>query len=613
VLEQLAVDVTGWPARVVEYFQLVATCQHMTHIRPDHHWAPELHDPLPLESLDRAFDPVTRTLDVRSIARSGGRKSVGGKHNLPNIGIFVWRLLPMRLADAPTTQVDSRRYLFDPLGAPRQLVNAPLAEDGIAAMARPENLPGAISRRALDADPGLWYPRAFEIVVDDTPVPVEDIVACDLSDDAAGWNHSPHAAVAGNAPVRVDPVLGRIAFPDPEAGEVRTTFRTAFPARIGGGEYNRAAELAQPTPERPLVSFPHPIHASLQAALDALPSTGGIVEITTNDVFAAPTVLALAAGAEVELRAADGVRPILEAGAPLVVSGGADARVGLNGLVVVGDLLSIEPNGDGDSLGEVTLRHVTLVPGRGLTETGAPAQPEAESLACSAVGVELAFHRSITGPLRMVDTTNVTIRDCLVDSAVQETLNAAEGLAIAGLGGGDEPAGALTIVGSTVIGRITARAFPLVSNSILHARASQPEEVPVRAFRRQEGCMRFSFVPEGSVTPRRFRCQPQFAIDTAVKARALELGTEVSPAERALIAQRIARWLVPSFTALSYSDPAYAQLREAAPCEIRSGADDESEMGAYHHLYQPQRLANLRIRLEEYLRFGLEAGVFFET
>ena len=36
-------------------------------------------------------------------------------------------------------------------------------------------------------------------------------------------------------------------------------------------------------------------------------------------------------------------------------------------------------------------------------------------------------------------------------------------------------------------------------------------------------------------------------------------------------------------------------------------------MGAYHLLFQPQREANLRIRLEEYLRFGLEAGVFFET
>ena len=32
-------------------------------------------------------------------------------------------------------------------------------------------------------------------------------------------------------------------------------------------------------------------------------------------------------------------------------------------------------------------------------------------------------------------------------------------------------------------------------------------------------------------------------------------------------------------------------------------------MGAYCHLKQPQRESNLRMRLEEYLPFGLEAGL----
>jgi hypothetical protein len=33
-------------------------------------------------------------------------------------------------------------------------------------------------------------------------------------------------------------------------------------------------------------------------------------------------------------------------------------------------------------------------------------------------------------------------------------------------------------------------------------------------------------------------------------------------------------------------------------------------MGVFHDLFQPQREAYLRARLQEYLRFGLEAGVF---
>jgi hypothetical protein len=36
-------------------------------------------------------------------------------------------------------------------------------------------------------------------------------------------------------------------------------------------------------------------------------------------------------------------------------------------------------------------------------------------------------------------------------------------------------------------------------------------------------------------------------------------------------------------------------------------------MGAYHFLQQSLRLANLTSQLTAYMRFGLEAGVFFAT
>jgi hypothetical protein len=35
-------------------------------------------------------------------------------------------------------------------------------------------------------------------------------------------------------------------------------------------------------------------------------------------------------------------------------------------------------------------------------------------------------------------------------------------------------------------------------------------------------------------------------------------------------------------------------------------------MGAFQHVHGPQREANLRMRLDEYLRAGLEAGLFYE-
>ena len=36
-------------------------------------------------------------------------------------------------------------------------------------------------------------------------------------------------------------------------------------------------------------------------------------------------------------------------------------------------------------------------------------------------------------------------------------------------------------------------------------------------------------------------------------------------------------------------------------------------MGAFHDLYEPQREAHLRARMDDYLRFGLEAGLFYVT
>ena len=71
--------------------------------------------------------------------------------------------------------------------------------------------------------------------------------------------------------------------------------------------------------------------------------------------------------------------------------------------------------------------------------------------------------------------------------------------------------------------------------------------------------------------------------------------------------------MLPQFTSLRYGDAAYLQLRGTTPLAIRTGADDEGEIGVMHALMQPQREANLRVRLAEYLRFGLAAGVFHAT
>lgn len=117
------------------------------------------------------------------------------------------------------------------------------------------------------------------------------------------------------------------------------------------------------------------------------------------------------------------------------------------------------------------------------------------------------------------------------------------------------------------------------------------------AERRQSGCVRFSFVADGSRLPRRYRCQPDLALEG------------VPNEEREVTLAR----LRPAFTSTHYGQPAYAQLSRTCPIELRTGADDGSEMGVFSHLRQPQREANLRIRVAEYLPFGLNSGVVFVT
>jgi hypothetical protein len=116
--------------------------------------------------------------------------------------------------------------------------------------------------------------------------------------------------------------------------------------------------------------------------------------------------------------------------------------------------------------------------------------------------------------------------------------------------------------------------------------------------RHQVGCVRFSVLPSDSRTPRRFRCQPDLAL--------VDIG---DPAEQ----RSIALSLRPQFTASTFGDPAYAQLSQACAIEIRTGAEDGSEMGVFSMLKQPQREINLRVALEEYTPFGMQIGIFYIT
>src|SRR5262249_41305560 len=145
----------------------------------------------------------------------------------------------------------------------------------------------------------------------------------------------------------------------------------------------------------------------------------------------------------------------------------------------------------------------------------------------------------------------------------------------------------LTVLRSTVFGQVQVHAIDLGENTIFDGR--------VFVARRQQGCLRFCYVTLESRTPRRYHCQPDLTVGN------------LQGEEKALAERRVR----PRFMSVRYGQPDYCQLADDCAEEITRGADDESEMGVFHDLYQPQRLANLRARLDEYTRAGMDAGIIF--
>src|SRR5947209_1455514 len=128
LLEQVVRDVTGWDAHVVEYFQHLAISQHVQSPRVDNRLI-NVRDTVALEGLNAQmvpFESLVHTADVRNV---GGGK---GRYNLPNIGIFVWRLPAYKLTCSPAVRAfpdDRCRYLFSPLGNNLQLFHHPSHQD----------------------------------------------------------------------------------------------------------------------------------------------------------------------------------------------------------------------------------------------------------------------------------------------------------------------------------------------------------------------------------------------------------------------------------------------------------------------------------------------------
>lgn len=614
VLEELARDVTGWPAAAaVEMFQHLATTQYLNHLRPASRAWVDLRDAEALELLGGPFETATHTAEVRRVAPRRGR------YNIPHVAIHLWRLTAYPLTFAMPRPVDDsgRRFTFSPLGHDQPLFLRAAAPESRETRTREDHVPQPLGRRrlhrGLEADVAQLYDPNLSMAVFDRldgenewqPVDRNTVVACNLAD----WTRPvPDGRVA------VDPVRGRLVFDEdavPEdgfpPGGPRVLYHYGFSDDLGGGPYERQETFSEIEGEQTFpVTFDledasaDPLGAAIQDALAALggATPAAVVEIGDSATYEVDLdelpgqQIDLPPGRRLEIRAANGQRPVLRLTHDLEVIGGADSAFELNGVVVVGADAAVGRVRVTGEVESVVVQHATLMPGRGFEfeaeieddpeAVGVSLAPGADSLVVESAAATLRIHRSILGPVRTGRGVEVTIEHSIVDAGGRESP------AFAGLAGTDDPGGPLTVQRSTVIGTIRTREIPLGDSSIFLG--------VVTAEHRQRGCVRYSFVRPGSRVPRRYRCQP------VIPAGA-------TPQD----ARRLTARVEPCFTSLDVRHPGYAQLDVRGPQEILRGADDGSQMGVFSSLQQPQREDGLRIRLDEYLPVRLEAGNFYAT
>src|SRR5262245_11208368 len=88
IVDDLALAVSGWPVHAVEFYRLLAVMQHINHLRLDRGRTVELRNRDALDHLGGAFDTTAHNVDVRRV----NSQHVAGRSNIPELGVFAWRL-----------------------------------------------------------------------------------------------------------------------------------------------------------------------------------------------------------------------------------------------------------------------------------------------------------------------------------------------------------------------------------------------------------------------------------------------------------------------------------------------------------------------------------------
>lgn len=399
ILEELAADITGWNARAVEFFTRLGRTRHgldpaigtdrpaailaglmgARSLTPRGGTADLRHAQAAADSAT-AFDEFAHTADLRRGAEGSGW------HNIPRLGIFLWRL--RSFGCDLTTPVEHAlcpgQFTFDPTGREIPLFAADTrdARQYGDAWVTPDAwmLPGPISAGLLDQFGDALYPASLAALR----------VAGPLVDELASGD------------VAIDPARGRLRLLSPlPAGAVpRVRYHYGFASAIGAGPYDRQAlgETLPTAPPGPAVTVSGGAGALATGLGGQVAGCVTIADSLTNDP---PGPLAGITG--LLIRGGPNQRPVIRSpGAAWVLTGaGETARLCLEGLLWSGGDIILRGR-----FAEVELVCTTLDPGEAPEADGTiPQSIDGRKLVPTTLWIEgqvgtLRLSRSITGPIR---------------------------------------------------------------------------------------------------------------------------------------------------------------------------------------------------------------------
>jgi hypothetical protein len=671
LLENLANDVAGWPARAVEFFKLLGWTQNLNHQNLGRARTVDVRDGNALDLLDGPFNRIAHTVDVRRVNSTLTR----GCYNIPSVGVFIWRMksYPVTYSQACCLEKPGPHcYTFSTLGNDAPLFIKPDPKFTPQNIAEERNLPTTIRRRELEADlrrtakdptySSRYYGENKSLAIwagdwaghekgndPNEPIPPKVILVADLSD----WHYTP---LKGQ--IAVDPVLGRIAFPsDQLPGRdshsaahrmrgVRVSYHYGFSADMGSGEYDRL--LRQPADAKTtLVKNVRELAKALapwrsdSSIFDDQPSNG-VIEITESGAYTLPFHITLKAGHSLQIRAANRKRPVIrlldyQTDLPdaLYVAMMPGSRFTLDGVIVTGRPVHIEAH---ESVAAPNAPEKESCDNGNPAPKGSSRQFQGENNIQSSfcAGEVVIRHCTLLPgweiehdcePKRLTEPSlelfniraRVRIEHSILGSLqVNEDQVHSDPISITitdsiidATGGEREAIGAPGCpVAHAVLTIQRCTVFGIVQVHAIKLAENSIFTNCLNVARRQLGCMRFCYVPENCRTPRRYNCQPDLVCKPILKDFAQGAVTEQEKDRR--IAIELLR-VAPQFTGRRYGQPGYGRLTVTCAVEIRRGADDESEMGVFHDLYTPQREANLRTRLDEYTPAGMDTGIIIET